>query len=54
MFLVTRDVLYKQIVRLKRWGKPEAWKSTVMLVAETRFPPVQSKLVSLSTYRSSH
>lgn len=38
MFLVTRDVLYKQMVRLKRQGKPDAWKSTVNVGSRDQVP----------------
>lgn len=38
LFLTTRDVLYKQIVRLKRQGRPDAWKSTVNVGSGDQVP----------------
>lgn len=38
MCLVTRDALYKQIGRLKRKGRPDAWKSSVNIGSGYQVP----------------
>lgn len=38
MFLVTRDVLYKQLGRVKWQGRPDAWTSSVNLGSGNQIP----------------
>lgn len=43
MCLVTRDALYKRIGRLKRKGRPDAWKSSVNIGSGYQVPTSTEK-----------